>query len=345
MLSLCLGLICVNNRKLLNPSGNGGSSTNYLQQWTQRLWSLSLAPTTRRSFSTGLRVFQRFLYFSNIKRPLHECFDEKTLQYFISYCSGVLHIRSCTIRTYFAAIRYYCLATGLADPLRHSNGILKFSIRTLLNATEKLQHQPMHPRLPITNKLLLRICHRLNGSFFGVYWDSLLRASLCCAFYGFLRSGEFTANKFNASRHLTFSDLAFTRNRATIFLKRSKTDRSNNGVYIRYCRTNNYLCPIRHLHIYMKYRSKLFGHLSPDLAPLFIMPNGRALTPAELVKRLRQDTHYVLVQHQQQRKPVFQFISSKFLVVGHLKLIDVIFQFPLLQYLMLSFLCLHFNHK
>ncbi|CAF3366955.1 unnamed protein product [Rotaria socialis] len=267
---------------------NKRSSFNFIKKLTRRYWLLSLAPSTRRSYATGLRIFQQFLFFSNIKRRLHQCFDEQTIQYFISYCIGVLHIRSSSIRSYLAAIRYYCLRIGRTDPLRHSNGTWKFSVNTLLKTAEKFNSRSQRHRLPICSKLLSRICHKLNGSFFDIYWDSLLRASLCCAFYGFLRPGEFTVNKFNASRNLTLSDMHINRNSATFHLKRSKTDRCNYGVYIRYYRTNNCLCPISHLHTYIKHRSKLFGHLSSNSSPMFIMPTGRALTRTEFVKRLRE---------------------------------------------------------
>jgi hypothetical protein len=81
--------------------------------------------------------------------------------------------------------------------------------------------------------------------------------------------------------------MRLTRKWVTIFLKRSKTDRYNHGVYIRFCRTHTYLCPINHLHVYIKHRAQLFPDLSSNLAPLFIMPNGRALTRFEFVKSLR----------------------------------------------------------
>ena len=283
---ICLGYVFLNShhdQSTCTPS----FPCTYITKLTRRLWSLSLASSTRRSYATGLRAFKRFLYLNRITRPFNQCFDEQTLQYFISYCIGVLHICSNSIRSYLAGIRYYCLATGRPDPLCHSNGDKKFSFRVLLKAAEKVQHQPRHYRLPILNTLLFRICKQLNGSFFGIYWDSLLRASLCTAFYGFLRPGEFTTVNFDASRNLTLSDLNFSWNRAVLLLKRSKTDRCNRGVYIPYYRTNNNLCPIRQLRTYLKYRSQLFYHLSPNATPLFITPSGRALSPQEFVKHLR----------------------------------------------------------
>ncbi|CAF1636364.1 unnamed protein product [Rotaria magnacalcarata] len=152
----------------------------------------------------------------------------------MSYCVGVLHIRS--------------------------NGTWNFSVNTLLKTAEKFNSRSPHHRLLICSKRLSRICYKLNGLFFGIYWDSLLRASLCCAFYGFLRLGEFTVNKFNASRNLTFSDMHINRNSATFLLKTIQ----NRSI------------------------SKLFGHLSSNSSPLFIMPTGRTLTRTEFVKRLRE---------------------------------------------------------
>ena len=258
-----------------------------MQQWTNRLWLLALAPSTRKAYASGLRVYQQFLHFKGDRRPLLLCFHETNVLNFNSYCFRFLNLRAGSIRSYLAAIRYFCLASHLNDPLRYSNGTPKFSIRTLLKATEKFQKRARCSRLPITNILLIKILTLLDGNHFGVYWDALLRASLCCAFYGFLRLGEFTSDHFSAYRSLTYSDLTLSVDRAILFLKRSKTDRTNVGVSIPLYKTGHKLCPVKQLHRYIKLRLKLFYPTHPCQTPLFLMPNGQALNRREFVKRLR----------------------------------------------------------
>lgn len=260
---------------------------NFLQHGVHRLWLLALSASTRRSYSTGLKVFQQFLNFCHIQHPIHRCCHELYLQKFISYCFYVLHLRTSSIRGYLSAIRYYCLSLGLSDPLRHSNGQLRFSLFTLLRATEKFQKKPLLPRLPIDITLLSQLCHLLTGYYFDSYWDCLLKAVFSVAFFGFLRIGEFTADRFSRLRHLCLDDLTLESNSATLLLKHSKADRLNKGVVIRYFRTHNRVCPIRTLRSYISARSKLFSTANPRQTPLFIMPNGKALSRSETVKRLR----------------------------------------------------------
>lgn len=209
------------------------------------------------------------------------------MQQFISYCFFVLDLRANSIRGYLSAIRSYCLHFGFPDPLRSINGQLKFSLLTLLRAVQKYQKQPRPPRLPIDAILLSRLCCSLNGSYFDSYWDCLLRTAFLIAFFGFLRIGEFTATRYSSRLHLSLLDLTLTSHSATLLLKRSKADRLNTGVLVQYFRTFNHLCPIRNLRFYLSARSHLMCTTSNRQDPLFLMPNGRALSRFEFVRRLR----------------------------------------------------------
>lgn len=148
-----------------------------------------------------------------------------TLQTFISYCFYILHIRTSSIRGYLSALRYHCSTVGLQDPLRHSDGRFKFSLRTLLHATKKGQRGPRPCRLPIDIDILSRLCSLLNGGYLDLYWDCLLKASFCVAFFGFLRCGEFTTNSLNATAPVSIDDLTLAATNAALFLQRSKSSR------------------------------------------------------------------------------------------------------------------------
>jgi len=140
----------------------------------------------------------------------------------------------------------------------------------------------------LDGSLLSRLCSILDGTFFDRYWDFLLSAVFSCAFFGFLRCGEFTTNQFNPRYHLTLSDLHCTTRRATLFLQTSKTDRTHRGVSIRLYATDTPFCPIRLLRRYLQCRRARFSHTSSASTPLFIMPSGRALTRSTLLSRFRQ---------------------------------------------------------
>ena len=246
---------------------------------------MALAPSARKAYATGLRVFHQFLSFNPLDRPIHRCMDERTLQTFIGYCFYILHIRTSSIRGYLSALRYHCLTFGLPDPLRYANGQFKFSLRTLLNATEKVQPGPRSRRLPIDIHVLSRLYALLDGCYFDRYWDRLLKASFCVAFFGFLRCGEFTTDSVNGASPISIGDLTLSSTTATLFLPRSKSDRFNRGVLIRYFRTYNALCPIRSLHVCLRVRSQRFSELSSIQTPLFLMPNGHPLSRSQFVQR------------------------------------------------------------
>ena len=118
------------------------SNNKYLQQGVQWLWRSALAPSNHNAYSTGLRVFHQFLSFNQVHRPIRPCTNERTLQKFISYCSDSLRTRTSSIRGYLSAIRYYCFTFDHPDPLRHSNGQFKLSLRNLLNAREEAEPRP-----------------------------------------------------------------------------------------------------------------------------------------------------------------------------------------------------------
>ena len=175
----------------------------------------------------------------------------------------------------------------MREPTRHWNGVRFFSIHTLLTAADKLR-SPRPARLPVTVQLLSRICAILNGTFFDRYWDCLLAAVFSCAFFGFLRCGEFTTTHFDHRSHLSLSDLHCTGRRATLFLKTSKTDRTHRGVSIRLFATDTNFCPIHTLRRYLQCRQAQFSDNFSPSAPLFLMPSGRALTRSAMLRRLRQ---------------------------------------------------------
>ena len=132
------------------------------------------------------------------------------------------------------------------------------------------------------------MCAILDGSYFDPYWDALFKAVISCAFFGFLRPGEFTTPAFHPSRNLALSDISFAANSFLLYLKRSKSDRLNRGVSIRYFSLHSIACPMANLRRYLQLRSRCFAKSPPAHTPLFLMPNGRALSRIEFISRLRR---------------------------------------------------------
>lgn len=210
-----------------------------------------------------MRAFHRFLQFTRRFGPIWSNLDLLTVQHFIVYCLRVLNVRATTVRLYLAALRFYCSTNQFPDPLHDSNGNVKFSVNTLLKAVEKVQKPSRPLRLPVDVRLLSRMCAILDGSYFDPYWDALFKAVISCAFFGFLRPGEFTTPAFHPSRNLALSDISFAANSFLLYLKRSKSDRLNRGVSIRYFSLHSIACPMANLRRYLQLRSRCFAKSPP----------------------------------------------------------------------------------
>ena len=144
-----------------------------------------------------------------------------------------------------------------------------------------------HSRLPITLPIL--------SKFFKV-WDSttnpdsaMLKAACCLAFFGFLRSAEFTTNsasKFDPTAHLSFRDIAIDSRLAPslicIHIKQSKTDTFRQRVFLYIGRSHADICPVHLITQYIAARGGRDG-------PLFLHVDHSPLTRSSLVHHLKTD--------------------------------------------------------
>ena len=142
------------------------------------------------------------------------------------------------------------------------------------------------PRLPITPAILRQLFRA---------WDQsqdpdapMLKAAACLAFFGFLRTAEFTTpsqRDFDASTHLTLQDVAIdsrqTPSVIRIHIKHSKTDPFRQGVSIFLGRSLADICPVQSIAQYLAIRGATHG-------PLFCHSNGNPLSRSSLVRKMRQ---------------------------------------------------------
>ncbi len=143
------------------------------------------------------------------------------------------------------------------------------------------------PRLPMTPHVLRQLKAEWNGR--AEDGDTrMIWAACCLAFCAFLRAGELTVpgdSQFDPGAHLTPQDIAIddpvqpTLMRVTI--KQSKTDPLRQGVDLYVGRTGTDLCPVAAVLSYLERRGKVPG-------PLFVFQDGRYLTRARFVERVRE---------------------------------------------------------
>lgn len=237
----------------------------------------ALAPSTRRTYSTGQR---QYIAFCNLHRVTAVPGSELTLIYFA--CSLARKVTPGTIKQYLAAVRALHLDAGFPSPT--DDCIL---LPRILRGIKRCLGEPRRPRLAVTTSILSRLCTALLKTTTISYHDRiLLRAAMTLAFYGFLRCAEFTsppvASSFNAALHATRGDVILQPGQLDFQIKVSKTDPFRQGSTVHMAATQTSTCPVAAMTTYLAYAP------APTTAPLFTLQSGRLLTREFLTATLRQ---------------------------------------------------------
>ena len=203
-------------------------------------------------------------------------------QQLILFAADLSHrLSASTVRSYLSAVRFLHVSSGHGDPL---TGRLQLDL--LLRGIRKSKPAGKDNRLPVTPLVLEKMYGVLNRNP-SEYENKLLWAACCLGFFGFLRSGEFTAPSrgYDPSWHLSEQDIAVdsTTNPTwlQITIKGSKTDQLRQGVNIVVGRTSSHICPVKSVLAYVACRG--FGQ-----GPLFRHKDGSPLTREQLVSGMRE---------------------------------------------------------
>ena len=151
-----------------------------------------------------------------------------------------------------------------------------------------------HPRLPITPNILLTL-HSVWQNTPDHSSASLLWAAACLAFFGFLRTVEFTvlsAHSFDHECHLFMEDFAVDNSEHPsclyVLIKQSKTDPFRQGCILVLGRTGKFLCPVSSLMAFLVTSGPLFTFQESDgfylMRARFVQEFKRALTKRALTK-------------------------------------------------------------
>ena len=226
-----------------------------------------MAPRTRRTHSTGEH---RYLAYCQLC-----CWEPfPTTDYKLScFCAYLANsARPCTITVYVQAVCNARLEYGLEDPTRES-WLLKRGMKGIQRYHDT---ETIKPRLPITMPIIRKLIDACRHSTSLARYDSLLyQSALLLAFFGFLRSAEFTS-------HLSRNCVKLDSGSISLFLGRSKTDPLGRGVYIDIGPASPPICPVQALLAYLT----ASRHLKPEY-PLYILSSGRQLTRPALTETVR----------------------------------------------------------
>lgn len=204
--------------------------------------------------------------------------DEWTLCLFVTHLADSLRYSS--IKVYLSAVRSLHVDQGFTDPLENCLQLPRV-IRGIKRSQGTL---PTNPRLPVSSDIL-RIIH--SAMDFNLFDDVMFWASCTLAYFGFLRSAEFTVSSlsaFNPNCHLSVADVAvdvpLNPSCLQIFIKASKTDPFRKGCKILIGRGSPPLCAVQAVVSYLARRGNHPG-------PLFLLENGLPLARSFLTDRLR----------------------------------------------------------
>ena len=202
------------------------------------------SPSTRKVYNAGLNRYRKFCKMAN--RSISPA-SEDTLLLFTAHLAteGIL---ASTIKVYLSAIRSSHVAAGRHDEFTKQ---LTPRLQQVIKGIQKQQAitSPQRIRRPITIEILEGI-HSILTKHPQQYHNMMMWAACCMAFFGFLRSSEFTVpspGQFDHSIHLTLSDILLdsrqSPRRVQITIKQSKTDPFRRGVTLSLGCTGHQICP------------------------------------------------------------------------------------------------------
>ncbi|XP_054856230.1 integrase/recombinase xerD homolog [Eublepharis macularius] len=234
----------------------------------------SVAPSTLRAYSAAAARFQAFATGAGTQGSWPASQD-LVLQY-LAHLKG-LGLSPRTMRRDLAAISFFSKAQGLPDPCNC------FLARRALEGWARLAPPPPDPRRPITIPILERVLQALPNLCWSAFEVQLFRAAFLITFFGAFRVSEVASGSRSdmSGRALAVSDITCSPRRATIRLRRSKTDQRGRGASVTLrAAAGRHLCPVRAIRAYLALRPPFPG-------PLFAPEDKLPLTRYQFASVLR----------------------------------------------------------
>lgn len=237
-----------------------------LYQEARVLVHKGLKANTQKTYTAAQRQYMSFCKLYSLS--MLPASEDQLLSYV-----AFLHRRelsASTISVYLAAVRSLHVSEGYQNPLKDT-----LRLQQALRGIGLEQKAPVQ-KFPITADVLSQLSNLCTN------YDSLMIwTAMNVGYFGLFRAGEIcvTGNKFDPKLNLCLSDVVLVPSQSlTVFVKRSKTDRHNQGVHVHIGCSQQKICAVCTMETYISQRSALFGN-SPQ-SPLFVSSSGLALTRA-----------------------------------------------------------------
>lgn len=235
------------------------------------------APSTNATYGHRQRTFSDFCTKSGAQAlPA----SEPTLLAFITELNAT-GVKAETVSGYLSAIRHLHLINGFGDPLVGRERL------TLIKRGISKQASPTALRAAVTNTHIQAFIDLID---LAVYNDAVFFAMCCCGFLGFLRISEMTHpdSGFSPDTCLTAADISWNDDGMIFLLRRSKTDRRNEGVRIVIGKNDSPVCAVKALQHYLNLRHSHWPFLDMSTSPLFTKLDGAPITKSVFSARLTE---------------------------------------------------------
>lgn len=194
-------------------------------------------------------------------------------------------LKSQSISTYLSGLRHLQISAGQGTV----QGAKWPRLQYVLKGIARSQPGTQRRRLPVTAGIMHQILATSRVASPDAFEAHLLWAACCLGYFGFMRSGEFTATG-SYPPAISASDLAVDSHSSPsivkVTLRRAKTDPFGKGVDIYFGKTNSPICPVAGLLNYMAIRPK--GNSS---GPLLVHADGSPLTRDQFVGMVKKTIH------------------------------------------------------
>jgi hypothetical protein len=240
------------------------------------LMNAALRDNTKRTYTSAQN---RFINFCKHYKLLPLPVSEDTLLLYVSFLFEE-GLSGSSIKVYLSAVRSLHIFAGKQYP----TDLLR--VRMAIKGAVRETPAP-NRKLPITYTILSKIMQKVKSRFNGL----VLCAAMSLAFFGCLRLGEVCvqdAGGFCSKKHLCLSDVTMDEKDKcmTIFLRRSKTDIDNTGVYVHVGCSGSACCAFCSMNDYLSLRRNDALPQS-DNSPLFLLPGGKPLHKTYAVSATR----------------------------------------------------------
>lgn len=243
-----------------------------------RLLMASSTSNTHKTYRTGWRAFCSFKHHrfdSNIPA------SSEDVRHFIAWLS-LQRMAPSTIATYVAGVGYFHKIRSWPDPTQD------FLVTKLIAGCRR-DNSTNDNRWPITLPVLTRMLQALPHACNGQYEVVLFRAVMLCAFFGFMRIGEFAAiskyhiqNTLLLTSDVEFQDLGNANASVLVSFRHTKTNQTGPPQVIRLvCSANASICPVRALSAFVQVRPTCSGSF-------FCHFGGQALTQYQFNATLKR---------------------------------------------------------